>query len=270
MTVDETETDWLIEEAAEAGADPDVARSIYEEMLEDASQYGREGDQKAEIARSAVRLATLAARCDVDPEITDDAGEDEGEQGSDLKRLGDWVAEADPDDIEVPPSLNTDRRDPLADDFRIGDPVIDLATGRSMVVVEHLANRVDEYEDFDLLGHYAAQRTRVSPADPVIGCIYTASIQSEPSGPRHGDPPYAFASSRLGRPTIESVDGYDRVYSLVARDVLERLLAHRFHVDPGALDDTDNVVYRLAIEAGLDDELVEEAHELAEIATEGP
>lgn len=238
MTDKNTDDDLVLERAREAGADPDLARRIYEDMIDESLVHGETPDDPGDIATSAVELATVAAEHNVDEE-------------------------------EVP-----DRRlDPLAEDFRIGDPVIDLATGRSMVVVEHLADRVDEYDGYDLLGNYAAQRTRVSPADPVIGCIYTSSIQSEPSGPRHGDPPYAFASSRLGRPTIESVEGYDRVYDLVARDVLERLMigAREFYVDkkvtgrPG-----DLVLKHAALGAGFDENLVEEVRELAEIETEGP
>lgn len=157
-------------------------------------------------------------------------------------------------------------RDPLGDDFMIGDPAIDLANGRSVVVVEKLADRVDEYDDYDLLGNYAAQRTRVRPADPVYGCLYTSSVQSEPSGPRRGDPPYAFPSSRLGRPTLESVEGYDRPYYLVARDVLDRM----FQAATGAMEpDNTEMLASVARDAGLDEELIEEARELADAATWG-
>lgn len=152
--------------------------------------------------------------------------------------------------------------DQLGDDFRLGDPVIDAATGRAMVVVEKLADSVLEYDDYDLLGNYAAQRCRVSPTDPVYGTIYVSSVQSEPSGPRYGDPPYAFASSRLNRPTIESVDGFDRVYTIVARDVLRRLFdAALGSVKPEHLPAVDV----LARDGGFNANVVESAKELAEV-----
>lgn len=169
-----------------------------------------------------------------------------------------------------------ERRDPLADDFQLGDPVVDLANGRAMVIVEKLADRVDEYDEYDLEDNYANERLRVSPADPVYGTEYVASVGSEPSGPRYGDPPYAFPSSRLGRPTIESVDGIERVYEMVARDVLERLFVEAAG-DAGryasALDDPAEVLDSIAGAALEDRDLVDEARELADveqtIATDG-
>lgn len=166
------------------------------------------------------------------------------------------------------------RRDPLADDFELGDPVVDLANGRAMVIVEKLADRVDEYDEYDLEDNYANERLRVSPADPVYGTEYAASISSEPSGPRYGEPPYAFPSSRLGRPTIESVDGIERVYDMVARDVLERLFAAAIGIDDGSASwDVEAILDDVVTEAGLEDDLVAEARELADvdatIATDG-
>jgi len=150
-------------------------------------------------------------------------------------------------------SDQTERVDPLADDFQVGDPVVDLATGRTMLVVDRVADRTDEHserEGFDFLENTGNERLRTSPADPVFECVYVTSVSSTPSKS------YDFPSSRLGRPQYENVDGVRRVNELVAIDLLERLF------------DASDDVPRLAAEAsaaGVAEETIDVARELASV-----
>lgn len=152
--------------------------------------------------------------------------------------------------------------DPLAEDFQIGDPVVDLANGRSMVVVDRDADRVDEWIDengYDLLDNYGNERLRALAADPVYECVYVSSVSSRPSKS------YSFPSSRLGRAEYENVDGVDRVYDMVARDVLERVLIAAHSVGDA---DHAEIVEMMAYEAGVDEDVIDEAVELAEVEVE--
>lgn len=156
----------------------------------------------------------------------------------------------------------TPPRDPLGDDFQLGDPCIDLATGRTVTVVGLPGKTVAEWSgdnDYDLTDNYANERTRVSPNDPVIEAAYTSSVQSEPNGPRGSDEgAYTFPSSRLARVTIESIDGVDRVYDAIARDVLTQMLKSV------ASDGARSNITAAAREA-LDAETVTLARELADV-----
>lgn len=146
--------------------------------------------------------------------------------------------------------------DPLADDFEVGDPVIDLANGRNMVIVRQVADRTDthsENENYDFLSNTGNERLRTSPSDPVFECVYTNSVASTPSKT------YDFPSSRLGRPEYESVDDVRRVRDQVAVEVLESLF--RATAAPEGLA-------TIAEFAGLDPSIVDEAREAARAATE--
>lgn len=167
-------------------------------------------------------------------------------------------------------------RDPLTDDFQLGDPVIDLANGRTMIVVETPMQTVAEWSgdnDYDLTENYANARLRARPNDRVYGCVYAASIQSEPSGPRGGEGPYTFPSSRLARVTIESVEGVRRVYEAVAVDVLEQLFGTAMTLDEDWSTEPESwqdAIMKLAVN-GLEVDgrgYVGEARELAEVEHE--
>lgn len=151
--------------------------------------------------------------------------------------------------------------DPLATDFAIGDPVIDLATGRTVVIVDHVANRTDKHserEDYEFLENYGNSRLRANASDPVYEVVYVNSLQSKPSKS------YDFPSSRLGRPTYEKVEGVRRVYDRVALDVLKRLFATGDnHDDELELDSLELIAKR----AGLGASTIDEARELADVET---
>jgi hypothetical protein len=180
------------------------------------------------------------------------------------------AAGIDPDDLDArrtPIEAAPEPVDPLADDFEIGEPAIDTATGRSVVIVDRAADRTDDHSDaegYDFLENYGNQRTRARAADPVYTAVYVSSLQSKPSKS------YDFPSSRLGRPEYENVDGVDRVYEMVARDVLEQLFvgASAVGLDALAVESTRGALQRIALEAGVDEDVVDEARELAEVETD--
>jgi len=147
-------------------------------------------------------------------------------------------------------------------DIQLGDPVIDLANGRSMIVLEQVAGRADDWSernDYDLTGNYGNERCGAEPSDAVFECAYVASLQSEPSKT------YAFPESRLGRPAYERASAeHGRVYDLVARDVLRRLFADARTDEDCYMPEAD-VLDAVARDVGLGDELVDEARELADV-----
>lgn len=152
-------------------------------------------------------------------------------------------------------------------DIQLGDPVIDMANGRAMVVLERVADRADTWSDrndYDLCGNYGNDRCGAQADDVVFECAYVASLQSEPSKT------YAFPESRLGRPAYERAsDAYGRVYDLVLQDVLEELFALAANLDENWAVEPDNfedALAKLTANAGgLDDATVDEARELAEV-----
>lgn len=196
--------------------------------------------------------------------------------------MTDTTTDTDDEQPEVVPSVdpeNTDdelveqyreariepHRDPLADDFALGDVCIDLATGRSVQVVglpDQTVSEWSEANDYDLTDNYANERTRVRPADPVVECVYVSSVQSEPNGPRgSSEGGYTFPSSRLARVTVESVEGVRRPYDAIAVDVLRRF----FEVALDAEWDESVTRSKAAAKTAFDTGLVKEAYELADV-----
>lgn len=205
----------------------------------------------------------------------DDSTDSETTSGDDLGDFDDFQDDAGDesaaiDDVDVDEARRTtieaapEPIDPLADDFRVGDPAIDLATGRTVVLVDRVAERTDDHserEGYDFLDNYGNKRLRTNEADPVFEAVYVNSLSSKPSKS------YDFPTSRLGRPLYENVDGVDRIYDVVARDVLKRLFfaSDAFDLDALAADDPDGVLLRRALEAGFDGDVVDEARELADV-----
>lgn len=160
-----------------------------------------------------------------------------------------------PEHIREADSTDSDQPvDPLADDFETGDPVIDLANGRNMVIVRRVADRTDthsERENYDFLSNTGNERLRTSPADPVFECVYVNSVASTPSKT------YDFPSSRLGRPEYDAPDGVRRVRDQVAIEVLESLF--EAIAEPEGLASVAKI-------AGIDPSAVDEARETARAA----
>jgi hypothetical protein len=150
------------------------------------------------------------------------------------------------------------RRDPLADDFQLGDPVIDLANGRNMVIIDQAAESVtewNEHNDYDLLGNTGNSRLRVGEGDPVFTCVYVTGVDSQPSKT------YDFPSSRLGRAEYENAADAT-VYELVTRDVFRRLFAAAL---PEEETEADWLEGMASYRGEFDESLVAEARELAEV-----
>ena len=95
----------------------------------------------------------------------DESTDSETTNDEDLEAAG-----IDPDDLDARRTTieaAPEPVDPLADDFEIGEPAIDTATGRSVVIVDRAADRTDDHSDaegYDFLENYGNQRTRAREA----------------------------------------------------------------------------------------------------------
>jgi hypothetical protein len=119
---------------------------------------------------------------------------------------------------------------PTADDdapqydqpYRIGDPVMDLAQGRPMIVLDAPQQNVAEWSnnnDYDLLDNYANSKFQPHASEPVVTCVYVSDVRSEPSKT------YSFPVSRCKLIDAHHADDgprvADRVLATFAEDLLE-------------------------------------------------
>lgn len=148
----------------------------------------------------------------------------------------------------------------VANPYRIGDPVMDAAQGRPMIVIDAPDETVatwSESNDYDLTANYANEKFGASTGEPVVECIYVSDVRSEPSKT------YTFPASRLRLIDVHHADDGRRLYDRVARDLLEAVFAAAMQADDVALD----TVVRLSRRAGVvDPSAIDEARELADIA----
>lgn len=142
--------------------------------------------------------------------------------------------------------------------YQTGDPVMDAAQGRPMIVLEPLAETVDEWSDrngYNLLDNYANAKFDPSPDEPVARCVYVSDVRSEPSKD------YTFPISRLRLIDAHHADDRRRVADRVRRDTLEGVFL--------ALADAemDHRIDGLAdtLRPAFGDDLVSEARELADV-----
>lgn len=143
--------------------------------------------------------------------------------------------------------------------IQIGDPVMDAAQGRPMVVVDTPDQTVREWSeqnDYDLMGNYANSKFDPTATEPAVECVYIGDVRSEPSKT------YTFPASRLVLIDVHHADDEGRIYDRVARDVLERLFAVAAGTDMAS---STAEIFDVATHAGLDEDLVDEAQELAEV-----
>jgi hypothetical protein len=106
--------------------------------------------------------------------------------------------------------------------YRIGDPVIDLAQGRPMVVVGTPRQDVSDWSeanDYDLVDNYANSKFDPKLSEPVVECCYVGDIRSEPSKT------YTFPVSRCKLIDVHHADDgprlADRAIVEFAEDLLE-------------------------------------------------
>lgn len=143
-------------------------------------------------------------------------------------------------------------------DYHIADPVVDLAQGRPMVVVDAPDLSVAEWSDindYDLQGNYANSKFDPEDHEAVVECVYVSDVQSEPSKT------YTFPASRVALIDVHHADDGRRLYERVARGVLAAFFAQ---IDPkGEHHELSWCTDRF--KAVMDEDLVDEARELADV-----
>jgi hypothetical protein len=106
-------------------------------------------------------------------------------------------------------------------DYKIGDPVVDLAQGRPMIVLEAPDMTVAQWSEsnnYELAENYANGKLGTTDDEGVVRCVYVSDIRSEPSKD------YTFSESRVALIDAHHADDGRRMYDRVAVDVLEQLL----------------------------------------------
>ena len=149
------------------------------------------------------------------------------------------------------------KRHQTTNPFRTGDPVMDAAQGRPMVVLNapnQTAAEWSEANNYDLTGNYANSKFDAVDDEFVVRCAYVSDVRSEPSKD------YTFPVSRVRLIDAHHADDGMRVADRVAVDLLERLY--------GAAIDHDHTptvadVAALVAEAGVDEEVASLGQELA-------
>jgi hypothetical protein len=121
--------------------------------------------------------------------------------------------------------------------FRIGDPVMDLAQGRPMIVLGAPDTTVETWSDrndYDLEANYANSKFQPHASEPVVECVYVSDVRSEPSKT------YTFPISRCKLIDAHHADDGPRVAARVLATFAEDLL------ETAAADDTLPAVARVA------------------------
>jgi len=142
--------------------------------------------------------------------------------------------------------------------YRVGDPVVDLAQGRPMLVLEAPETTVDEWSaenGYQLMDNYANAKLDTTPGEAVVRCVYLSDIRSEPSKD------YTFPTSRVALIDAHHADDGRRIHDRVARDVLEQLFDTAYQ---SGSDRTLSILEGLAQDVGGKD-LTGEARELASV-----
>lgn len=143
--------------------------------------------------------------------------------------------------------------------FRIGDPVMDGAQGRAMIVLDAPDQTVAEWSDannYDLLENYANSKFDPDADEPVVECVYVSDIRSEPSKT------YTFPVSRCKLIDAHHADDGRRVADRVVVDVLADIFAVAMDLED--TPETDHLATVFTV-AGVDDALVDLARELADV-----
>ena len=142
--------------------------------------------------------------------------------------------------------------------FHKGDPVMDAAQGRPMVVLDAPNQTVAEWSEannYDLTENYANSKFDAAADEFVVRCVYVSDVRSEPSKD------YTFPVSRVRLIDAHHADDGMRVADRVAVDLLKQLFGAALDHDHTA---TVADVAALVAEAGVDDEVASLGQELAE------
>lgn len=145
--------------------------------------------------------------------------------------------------------------------IKTGDVCIDLVERGKLQVVSKAADTVREHrerEDFDLAEYKAHPLLDVREDEPVYECVY---LSSDPSVSYSRT--YDFPRSRLARQPVEEADeNLERVQESLVVSLLEALFAT---ADRDDMASSMAGLVDVAVHAGIDDELVSAAEELAEV-----
>ena len=145
----------------------------------------------------------------------------------------------------------------MTNPYQVGDPVMDAAQGRPMVVLDAPNQTVAEWSEannYDLTENYANSKFDAVDDEFVVRCAYVFDVRSEPSKD------YTFPVSRVRLIDAHHADDGMRVADRVAVDFLERLF--------GAALDHDHTptvagVAALVAEAGVNEDVASLGQELA-------
>ena len=148
----------------------------------------------------------------------------------------------------------------VSNPYQIGDPVVDLGRGRPMVVLDAPSQTVAEWSDannYDLEGNYTNGKFTPDADEAVVECVYTGSIQSEPSKT------YTFPVSRVALVDAHHADDGARIRARIVESVAESLFVAAIENGAeGSLPSPADVKALLAT-AGLDADAVGRAESLA-------
>ena len=163
----------------------------------------------------------------------------------------------------------TDESDATAADvsnpYRIGDPVVDLAQGRAMIVLDAPDETVAEWSDannYDLEDNYANGKLGASPGECVVRCVYVSDIRSEPSKD------YTFPVSRVALIDAHHADDGRRIADRVTESVATALFEAAIQNGAEGSLPSPAAVSALLDAAGVDDDAREAAESVAK-ATHG-
>jgi hypothetical protein len=150
----------------------------------------------------------------------------------------------------------------VSNPYQIGDPVMDAAQGRPMIVLDAPDQTVAAWSDangYDLEGNYANGKFDPDADEAVVECVYISDVRSEPTKT------YTFPVSRVCLIDAHHADDGDRVAERVRTDLLAALMR-------AAAEFSDNgisleAIMAVARHAGIDDERTDLARELADAET---
>jgi hypothetical protein len=152
----------------------------------------------------------------------------------------------------------------MSNPYQVGDPVVDLAQGRPMVVLEAPDQTVAEWSEannYELTTNYANGKLGASDDEAVVRCVYVSDIRSEPSKD------YTFPVSRLALIDVHHADGGKRIAERVQIDLLAAMFEVALILESGpSADDLADCVPSSALEASK----VTIARQIAEAAVEEP
>ena len=151
----------------------------------------------------------------------------------------------------------------MSNPYQIGDPVMDAAQGRAMVVLDAPEQTVAEWSDannYELTENYANGKFDPDSEEYVVRCAYVSDVRSEPSKD------YTFPVSRVVLIDAHHADDGRRIADRVIEDLVARLFG--VAIDEAASPSVSDVSAML-YHAGVADDIREVGEELAKAAREG-